>query len=319
MSTYIIRRLSLAIAIIFLVTLLIFFIIRLLPGDPLIIYLGQQATSGTISMEELERLRIEYGLNKPVIIQYFNWLGDLFQGDLGQSIYYHEDVGVLLGERFPVTLHLGIVSILFSNAIGITMGVLAAIRRGTWLDTIVTSLAYIGVSVPVFWLGILLIYALGLQLGWLPIASYTSPFDDFWLSTQKIIMPVICLSLGSLAIAARMMRSSMLETISQDYIRTAWSKGLRERAVIMKHALKNSLIPMITLIGIGVGTVFGGSVLIETVFAIPGVGRLVVDSLFAQDYVVIQSGTLIISVIIILVNLLVDISYGWLDPRIRYG
>ena len=174
-------------------------------------------------------------------------------------------------------------------------------------------------TIPVFWLGILLIYTFGLRLGLLPIAGYTSPLEDFWLSTRQIVMPVLCLSIGGLATAARMMRSSMLETVSQDYIRTAWAKGLRERAVIFKHAMKNSLIPMITLIGIGVGLIFGGSVLIETVFAIPGVGRLMVTSLFAQDYVVIQSGTLVISMIIILVNLVVDISYGWLDPRIRYG
>jgi len=319
MTAYIIRRLLLAIVIIIIVTLIIFFVIRLLPGDPLIIYLGQQATQGSISMEELETLRIEYGLDKPIMIQYFNWMSDLFHGDLGQSIYYHENVGVLLWDRFPITLHLGIVSLIFSNIVGITLGVLAAIRRGTWVDIVVTILAYIGVTIPVFWLGILLIYTFGLRLGLLPIAGYTSPLEDFWLSTRQIVMPVLCLSIGGLATAARMMRSSMLETVSQDYIRTAWAKGLRERAVIFKHAMKNSLIPMITLIGIGVGLIFGGSVLIETVFAIPGVGRLMVTSLFAQDYVVIQSGTLVISMIIILVNLVVDISYGWLDPRIRYG
>jgi len=164
----------------------------------------------------------------------------------------------------------------------------------------------------------LLMYVLGLKLGWLPISGYTSPFQNFWLSMKQIIMPVACLSVTGLAVIARQTRSSMLEVIRQDYIRTAWSKGLGERLVIMRHALKNSLIPVITLMGIGLGLVFGGSVLVETVFAIPGVGRLLVSSVFAKDYVVIQSGTLIIASIIVMINLIVDIAYGWLDPRIRY-
>ncbi len=319
MTAYIIRRLILALIVILIVTLIVFFIIRLLPGDPLIIFLGQQAQQGGITQEELEYLREEYGLNDPIWMQYLNWMGGLIRGDLGTSIYYHENVGVLMGERFPVTLHLGVLALVFSNIFGVALGMIAAIRHGKWIDTVSTVIAYIGVTIFTPWLGILMIYLFGLQLGWLPIAGYTSPFEDFWLSSQKVIMPVICLGIGGLAGAARIMRSSMLEIIRQDYIRTAWAKGLRERAVILRHALKNSLIPIVTLAGIGVGIIFGGSVLIETVFAIPGLGRLLVTSIFAQDYVVIQSGTLVIAVIIILTNLLVDISYGWLDPRIRYG
>ncbi len=319
MTTYIIRRLILALIVILIVTLIVFFVIRLLPGDPLIIFLGQQAQQGGITQEELEYLREEYGLNDPIMIQYLHWMGGIFRGDLGTSIYYHENVGVLMAERFPVTLHLGALALIFSNIFGIGLGMLAAIRHGKWIDTVSTVIAYIGVTIFTPWLGILMIYLFGLQLGWLPIAGYISPFDDFWLSAQKVVMPVICLGIGGLAGSARIMRSSMLEIIRQDYIRTAWSKGLRERTVILRHCLKNSLIPIVTLAGISVGIIFGGSVLIETVFAIPGLGRLLVTSIFAQDYVVIQSGTLVIAVIIILTNLLVDISYGWLDPRIRYG
>ncbi|MBA7630728.1 Dipeptide transport system permease protein DppB [subsurface metagenome] len=319
MTTYIIRRLLLVVIVIFIVTLIVFFVIRLLPGDPLIIFLGQQNQQGGISMEELEFLRESYGLNDPIMVQYGNWMWGILQGDLGTSIYYHEDVGVLMADRFPITLHLGILALVFSNALGITLGILAAVRRGKWIDTVVTVLAYIGVTAPVFWVAILLIYTFGLNLQWLPIAGYTSPIDNFWLSTKQVIMPVICLGFAGLAGSARVMRSSMLEIVQQDYIRTAWSKGLRERAVIFKHALKNSLIPMVTLAGIGVGIIFGGAVIVETIFAIPGIGRLLITSIFAQDYVVIQSGTLVIALIIILVNLAVDISYGWLDPRIRYG
>jgi len=320
MTTYIIRRLILGIFILIIVTLIVFFAMRLLPGDPLVIFMGQQASSGSMSAEQMESLRHEYGLDKPVMMQYFNWLGGLLRGNLGTSIYYHEDVGKLLANRFPITLHLGVLAFIIANVLGILLGLLAGIRRGTWIDTVSTTLANIGITIPVFWLGILMIYTLGLKLRWIiPFLGYTSPFDDFGMNTKQIIMPVICLAITGLAFTARQMRSAMLEVIRQDYIRTAWSKGLKERVIIIRHALKNSLIPVITLMGIGLGMVFGGAVLVETVFAIPGIGRLLVTSIFAQDYVVIQSGTLVIAFIIILSNLLVDISYGWLDPRIRYG
>jgi peptide/nickel transport system permease protein len=319
MTTYIIRRLLMALVIIILVSLIVFFSIRLLPGDPLIIFLGNQAGSGTITMEEIERLREEFGLNDPLPVQYLNWVWGIVRGDLGKSIYYHEDVGKLMRDRFPVTLHLGITALVLNIVFGILMGLAAAVRRGTWIDSVSTTLANIGVTIPIFWLGYLLILLVGLELRWLPIAGYTSPFVDFWKSTQQIIMPVFCMTITGLATTARQTRSAMLEVTRQDYIRTAWSKGLRERTVILKHALKNGLIPVITLIGMGMGMVFAGSVLVETVFAIPGVGRLLVTSIFAQDYVVIQSGTLVIALIIIISNLLVDISYGWFDPRIRFG
>jgi len=319
MTTYIIRRLIQAIIILIIVTLIVFFAIRLLPGDPLIIFLGQQATQGGISQAELEHLREVYGLNDPIMIQYGNWIWGIMQGDLGTSLYYHEDVGVLMGQRFPITLYLGVLAFIINIIFGVLLGLSAAIRRGTWIDAATTTLANIGVCIPVFWLAILLMWLFGLKLGWLPIAGYTSPFDDLWMNLQQIIMPVFCMAVTMTATTARLTRSSMLEVTRQDYIRTAWSKGLRERTIIIKHALKNGLIPVITLLGIGLGMVFAGSVFVETIYAIPGVGRLLVTSIFAQDYVVIQSGTLVIALIILLSNLLVDISYGWLDPRIRYG
>jgi peptide/nickel transport system permease protein len=320
MTTYIVRRLILAVVILFLVTLVVFFAMRLLPGDPLIIFLGQQAGSGsTMTEKELEVLRHEYGLDKPVTVQYANWLFGIFRGNLGTSINYHENVGKLLLERFPITLQLGIVAYVIGNALGIFMGVLAAVRRGKWIDTTVTVLANLGITIFVPWLGLLLMYAMGLRLGWLPIAGFTSPLDNFLLSLKQMVMPCICLAITPLSFIARQTRSSMLEVTKQDYVRTAWSKGLKERTVIIRHALKNGLIPVITLLGLGIGMVFGGSVLVETIFAIPGVGRLLVTSVFAQDYIVVQSGVLVIATIIILSNLIVDISYGWLDPRIRYG
>jgi peptide/nickel transport system permease protein len=211
------------------------------------------------------------------------------------------------------------VSLIFGALSGILIGLWAGVKRGKWPDKIITPITYVGVTIPVFWLGILMIYTFGLKLHWLPISGYTSPFDDFWMSSKQLVMPVICSSLFAIAANARQMRSSMLEVIGQDYIRTAWSKGLSERIIIIKHALKNSLIPVITLIGMGVGGILGGSVLIETVFSIPGVGRLMVSSIFGQDYVVVQAITFVISVSILIMNLLVDLSYGWFDPRIRYG
>jgi peptide/nickel transport system permease protein len=319
MTTYIIRRLLQALIVLIIVTLIVFFVIRLLPGDPLIIYVAQTAQLQAMPPEMIEQLRVQYGLDKPIMIQYLNWVANLFHGDFGESIFYHEDVGVLMLERFPVTLHIGVLALIIGAVFGILIGVVTAVRRGKWLDKILTPLTYVGITIPVFFLGIIMIYIFGVKLGWLPISGYVSPFDDFWLSTKKIIMPVICMAFFSLAANARQMRSSMLEVISQDYVRTAWSKGLTEQSVIIKHALKNSLIPVITLVGVGVGLLVNASVIVETIFAIPGVGTLLVSSIFGQDYQVVQAITLVIAVVILLINLLVDISYGWLDPRIRYG
>jgi peptide/nickel transport system permease protein len=292
---------------------------RLLPGDPLLIYIGQQSSVQAMPPEQVEALRHQFGLDENIAFQYIHWVGGIFRGNFGTSIYYHEKVSTLLAERLPKTIYIGFLSLVFGALAGIIIGIWAGVKRGKWPDKIITPLTYIGITIPVFWLGILMIYLVGLKLHWLPVSGYTSPFKDFWLSTRQLVMPVICSALFAIAANARQMRSSMLETIGQDYIRTAWAKGLSERVVVLKHALKNSLIPVITLVGMGIGTILGGSVLVETVFAIPGVGRLLVSSIFGQDYVVVQAITFVISVAILLMNLLVDLSYGWLDPRIRYG
>jgi peptide/nickel transport system permease protein len=319
MTTFIIRRLILTLFVLVMVTLIVFFAMRLLPGDPLIIYVGQSQQFASLSEEGLEKLRHQFGLDKPIMIQYLNWVYGVVRGDFGNSIFYTQPVGRLILERYPVTIHLGLLAFILSTGLGILAGLLAAIRRGKWADRVVTPLTYIGITVPVFWLGILMIYTFGLKLHWLPIIGYTSPLKDFWLSTKQAIMPVICLSVGALAATARQTRSSMLEVIRQDYIRTAWSKGLKERIIVVRHALKNSLIPVITVLGLHLGWIFGGSVIIETVFSIPGIGYLMVTSIFCQDYAVVQSCTLIFAVMIVFANLMVDISYGWLDPRIKYG
>ena len=318
MTTYIIRRILQALMVLIIVTMILFVTMRLLPGDPILLYVSDDLTEEA-SEAQIQLLRKEFGLDKPIALQYVEWVFGVFRGDLGKSIRTHRDVGAEIAKRIPITFHLGIVAFIISIIVGIPAGIICAVKRGTSLDTAVTTLANLGITMPIFWLGILLIYLFGLHLRWLPIYGYTSPFDNLILSTRQVIMPIFCLAIVATASGARMTRSSMLEVLRQDYIRTAWSKGLRERSVILRHALKNSLIPVITLMGIGVGFIFAGSVLIETIFAIPGVGRLLVSSIFAQDYMVIQSGTLVIATIIVLSNLIVDISYGWLDPRIRYG
>ncbi len=318
MTAYIIRRLIWALVIIIMLTLVIFFAMRLLPGDPLMIYIAQSQISN-IGPESLAQLRAEHGLDKPILVQYFNWASGIVRGDLGRSVFYNQDVGKLIAKRLPITAHIGVLAFIVATILGTLSGLLAGLRRGKLADQIVTPLAYVGITIPIFWLGILLVYAFGLKLGWLPIGGYTSPFEDFWMNARQLVMPVVCESVLGLASMSRQMRSSVLEVSRQDYIRTAWSKGLRERVIVFKHMLKNSLIPVITLMGFAVGMIFGGSVFIETVFNIPGMGRLMVSSIFNQDYVVVQATTLIFGAIVLVVNLIVDISYGWLDPRIRYG
>jgi peptide/nickel transport system permease protein len=318
MIAYIVRRLIQSAVVLIIVSVIVFLLMRLLPGDPLLLYTVRNQLD-QLTPEQKQQLRVEFGLDKPLPMQYLSWAGDLVRGDFGKSLFYNEKVGKLLGQRIPLTLHLGLLALILSTVLGISAGLVCALRRGGWLDTTVTAIANLGISVPVFWLGILMVYLFSLYLGWLPVQGYTSPFQDFWRGTKQLIMPVICLSVVALASNTRQTRSSILEVVRQDYIRTAWSKGLRERTIIIKHILKNGLIPVITLIGLQVSMIIGGSVLIETVFNIPGMGRLMVEAVFNQDFPTVQGGCLVIASIITLANLCIDISYGWLDPRIRYG
>ena len=318
MTAYITRRLLMGLVVLVLVTLFVFLIMRLLPGDPLMLFVGQNEL-GTLTPEQLIELKHEYGLDKPLFTQYILWAGGILRGDLGYSIFNNESVTRMVKERLPITFHLGVISLILSAFLGITFGVICALKRGKWQDSLFTVLANMGITLPGFWVGILLIYVFSLKLGWLPTYGYTSPFTDFVTSTRQIIMPVFCLALFGIASLTRQTRSSMLEVIRQDYIRTAWAKGLRERLIIVRHTIKNALIPVVTTIGMHVSLVFGGAVLIETIFNIPGMGRLMRDAVFTHDYQVVQGGILIIALVIVLTNIAVDISYGWLDPRIRYS
>jgi peptide/nickel transport system permease protein len=316
-TTYILRRLIHAGLVILIVSLLVFLLMRLLPGDPILMYV----TSGdlqAISKEQIEHLRHELGMDKPLLVQYFDWLWHAVQGDLGKSLLHRYNVLQEIGRRLPITLYLGLLSFVIGCIVGPLLGVVSAVRRGTWMDSLVTLLANLGITAPPFWLGAVLIFVFALQLGLLPVYGYTSPWVNLGRNLQQSLMPVLVLATFPTASSARQTRSSVIEVMRQDYIRTAWAKGLSERVIIVRHVLKNALMPVVTLQGMMLRNIIGGSVVVETVFGIPGMGKLVVDGMLSQDYPVVQGVILIVAVTVVLSNLLVDVLYGWLDPRIQY-
>jgi peptide/nickel transport system permease protein len=314
---YISRRFIEAVAIILLVAVAVFFVMRSLPGDPVLVYIGKDTLTSS-TPEQIAALRHEFGLDKPVAVQLFSWLGKAVRGDLGKSIMFRDSVNAEIGRALPKTLYMGGAAFVLSIILGIPLGIIAAVRRGKWMDSVSTLIANLGVTAPVFWIGIIMVLIFGLYLHWLPVQGYVSPTDNLGDSIRHMIMPVVCLTVFPMAAVARQTRSSMLEVIRQDYIRTAWAKGLRERQVILRHAARNSIIPVITLIGLNIRNIFGGQVLVETVFNIPGIGRLSVDALFSHDYAIVQGVILVVAAVVVFTNLLVDLSYGWVDPRIRY-
>lgn len=313
MVTFIVRRLIQTIFVVILVGFISFSLLHLMPGDPAVIMLGEEASEA-----QIQALRHELWLDRPFIIQYLRWFANILQGDFGKSIQYRESVITMIAQRLPVTLHIGIIALVLSLFVSIPAGVICAVRRGGLLDSIISISANLGYAIPIFWLGIIGIYYFSLKLGWLPVQGYTSPFVDFWLSTKQIIMPAICLSVVPMATFARQSRSSMLEVIRQDYIRTAYSKGLNEFKIIIKHALKNAIIPVVTLLGVQMRNLVGGSVLVETVFNLPGMGRLLIEAVFNKDFIIVQGCIMVVALIVTFANLAVDISYGYFDPRIRH-
>jgi len=317
MINFIIRRLVQSLVVLILMTTVVFIAVRLLPGDPIRMYITAN-TQSQYTEEQIAYVRHQVGLDKPLFLQYVDWIEGIARGDLGKSILRNEPVSKEIFRRLPITAYIGSVAFVFGVIVGVPLGIITAVRRGKWVDTLLTLFAYIGITIPIFWLGLLLMYFFGVYLKWLPVMGYTSPFDNFWLSTRQLVMPVVCLSFFPIAATARQTRSSMLEVMHQDYIRTAWSKGLRERTVIFTHALKNSLIPIVTLVGMGIPMIIGGSVLVETVFNLPGLGVLMTNAVFNEDYPYVQGIVLIISVVVLISNFLVELTYGWLDPRIRY-
>jgi len=320
MTAYIIRRVVIGLLILLMVTMMVFLLVRLLPGDPLMIYMGNFSMGGSMDRmtdEQHDLLMHKYGLDRSIVVQYVDWLGDILRGNLGKSIGLGQDIGKLIAERLPRTAYIGLITFVIGTFGGIFVGIICALRRGSWMDNTLTTLSNIGMTMPTFWLGILMIYLFGYQMEWLPFVSWKDPWEDFGYSCIYLIMPIAAVSVGSIAGMARLVRSCMLEVMRTDYVRTAWAKGLRERVILIRHQLKNAMIPVVTALGGTLGGILGGSVFIETVFSIPGMGRLMVTAIFDYDYQIIQATALIFGAIVIFSNLIVDIAWGWLDPRIR--
>jgi len=292
----------------------VFLMLHLTPGDPVQIMLGQDADPQSIAA-----LRAELGLDQPLPIQYARWAANALRGDLGRSIRTNQPVTEAIVSRLPITIELSIVALVISLLIGLPAGTLAALRRNTSLDLASTGVALVGVSLPSFFLGILLILVFALWLRWVPPSGYTPLVQDPLMNVRQMLMPAIALGAALAGIVARLMRSSLLEVLGADYMRTARAKGLSEFAAVLRHGVQNALLPVVTVVGLQVGALLGGAILIETIFALPGIGRLAVDSIFARDFPIVQGVVLFLALVRVLSNLIADLLYGRLDPRIARG
>ncbi len=313
MLGYIARRILATIPVMAIVALLVFSLLYIAPGDPAAVIAGDQATP-----EDVERIRVNLGLDRPFVVRFAEWSGQVLRGDLGTSIFTNLPVTQMIRQRIEPTLSLTVVTLFMSILIAVPLGVVAAWKVGSWFDRLVMAFAVLGFSVPVFVVGYLLAYVFALVLDWLPVQGYTPISEGVWPWLQNLILPAIALGGIYIALIARITRSTMLDVLNQDYIRTARAKGLGQRPMLFVHALKNAAVPIITVIGIGIALLIGGAVVTESVFAIPGLGRLTVDAILRRDYPVIQGLVLMFSFVYVLVNLLIDISYTFIDPRIKY-
>ena len=314
MLRFTLRRIVISIPVLLLVSLLSFAIIWLVPGDPAAAFLDASATPA-----QLAAIRHQLGLDEPFYLQMLQWYGRILHGDLGESILLHRSVANAILERVPVTMSLAALALTFAVVMGILAGVVAAMRHGTWADQSIMSLALLGLSVPDFWLGMMLIFAFAVGLGWFPAGGYIAPSDDFAGWARCIALPAFSLAAAQLGFISRMSRSAMLEVLGQDYIRTADAKGLPWSAVVIRHGLPNALVPILTVAGIIAGGLLGGALVIEQVFSFPGVGRLIVDAVLSRDFPVIQGSLLFVALVYLVVNIVVDMLYAVVDPRVRLG
>lgn len=313
MLGYIIRRILAVIPVMLIVAIFVFLMLRLSPGDPAAILAGDSATAA-----QIEKIRTELGLNDPLHIQFITWMGQLLQGELGTSLISNKGVVEMIANRINPTINLAVMTIIISVLLAVPMGVAAAWRHRTWVDYLVMSFSVLGFSIPVFVIGYIFMSIFSLGLGWFPVQGYRAPTEDFFGFLLRAILPSLTLATIYVALIARMTRASMLEVLGEDYIRTARAKGVKENSVLFRHALRNAAVPIMTIIGIGFALLIGGVVVTESVFNIPGIGRLTVDAILARDYPVIQAIILLTAGIYVLINLLIDLSYTLLDPRIRY-
>ncbi len=313
MFAFVVRRLLATIPVMGVVALFVFSLLYFSPGDPAAIIAGDLAT-----VDDIQRVRVALGLDQPFHVRFGTWLWAILNGDLGTSIFSGIPVSTLIGQRLEATISLSIVTLLFAVSVAIPLGVVSAWKAGGWIDRLVMGFAVFGFSVPVFVLGYLLIFFFALELDWLPVQGFTSITEGFWPFLRQLILPALALGTIYIALIARMTRAAMLDVLAQDYIRTANAKGLRTDKVLLGHALKNAAVPIVTVIGIGVALLIGGVVVTESVFAIPGLGRMTVDAILRRDYPIIQGVILMFAFVYVLINLLVDLSYTLFDPRIRY-
>ncbi len=313
MIAYILRRILAAIPVMGVVALFVFLLLRLTPGDPAAIIAGDMATP-----EQLERIRTTLGLNEPLYTQFFTWIGRLLQGDLGTSLISNVPVARMIGGRLEPTLSIAICTIVLAIIVAVPLGVVAAWKHGSWIDRFVMGLSVLGFSVPVFVVGYILIQIFAIELRWLPVQGFRSITRGFGPFFERAVLPTLALSFIYIALIARMTRAAMLDVLGEDYIRTARAKGIAESGVMLRHALRNAAVPVITVIGTGFALLISGVVVTESVFNLPGIGRLTVDAVLARDYPVIQAVILLTSALYVAINLLIDIAYTFLDPRIRY-
>jgi peptide/nickel transport system permease protein len=313
MFTYVVRRILATIPVMVVVALFVFSLLFIAPGDPAAVIAGDQATP-----QDVERIRQSLGLDRPFLVQFSDWAWRLVHFDLGRSIFTNLPVTAMIAQRIEPTLSLMVVTLILSIIVAVPIGVVAAWKAGTWLDRAIMSFAVFGFSVPVFVVGYLLAYLFALQLEWLPVQGYTPISRGLWPWLENLILPSIALGCVYIALIARITRATMLEVLQQDYIRTARAKGLAQSPILFIHALKNASVPIVTVIGLGIALLIGGAVVTESVFAIPGLGRLTLDAILRRDYPVIQGVVLLFSFVYVLVNLVIDLLYTLLDPRIRY-
>ncbi len=317
MRQYAVKRIGLFIPTVLLVTVIVFVVMRLIPGDPALAILS--ADDAAYTEQELHELRVELGTDRSIVIQYLDWMGGLLRGDFGTSFWWNGPVMDRLAERIPVTIELAILGILLAVICAVPLGVISAIRPDSPLDYVSRVFTLVGISIPTFFSGILLTLLLIRAFGWLPPLGYEDVWEDPWSNVKQMMLPALALGFYDMAFIARVTRSSMMEILREDYMRTARSKGLREHIVLSRHGLKNAVLPILTISGWQFGRLFGGTVIIERIFLIPGIGQLLIDAVFQRDFPTIQAIIVIVAVSIVIINLLVDLLYGWLDPRIRYA
>jgi peptide/nickel transport system permease protein len=313
MAGYILRRIAATVPVMLIVAVLVFLMLRLTPGDPAAVIAGDNANA-----EQIALIRTRLGLDQPILVQFFIWFGQILHGDFGESFFFKKTVAELIASRLEPTLALSLSTIVIAVVVAVPLGVLAAYKQGTLVDKIVMGFSVLGFSVPVFVIGYSLIYLFAIELNWFPVQGYQRIAEGFGGFLQRLILPSVTLSVIYIALIARMTRTSVLDVMGEDYIRTARAKGQVERVVLFRHALRNAAVPIVTVIGLGVALLIGGVVVTESVFTIPGIGRLTVDAVLARDYPTIQAVILLFSLVYVLINLVVDLAYRVFDPRIRY-